>query len=281
MLANIPHTPLPKEVLSWLIINEKYIFIKILYIVLTIIIFFIGNFVSKKLTVYSEKIFQYKKVDHVVVTFICSFVRYATMFLICICCLAILGIQTTSVIAILGSIGITLGLAVQGSLSNLAAGVLLITLRPFKTHDYVELDSKSGSVVKIQLFYTTLITADNKTVIIPNSNIIAEPMINYSANPTRRIDFVIGVGYDADLAHTKKILEQIMQEDDRVLKDHKIVVGVESLGDSAVNIVVRPWVKTADYWSTYFDLLEKIKVTLDNEKINIPFPQMDIHVKDK
>jgi small conductance mechanosensitive channel len=189
------------------------------------------------------------------------------------------GIETTSFIAILGAAGLAIGLALQGSLSNFASGVLIIMLRPFKSGDYIEAAGKSGSVEKIEIFATELRTPDNKVVIVPNSSIMSGAITNYSREATRRIDLVIGVDYDADLKQAKQVLQSVLEADDRILKDPAYTVAVSELADSSVNFVVRPWVKTPDYWAVYFDLMENIKLALDEANINIPYPQMDVHVQ--
>jgi len=166
----------------------------------------------------------------------------------------------------------------QNSLSNFAAGVMLVIFRPFKAGDFVEAGGTSGSIEAIRIFNTTLKTPDNKIVIVPNSKITGDSIVNYSAQEQRRVDLVFGIGYGDDLKKAKQILERILSEDPRVLKDPAPVVAVSELGDSSVNFVVRPWVKTSDYWNTYFDITEKVKLTFDREGISIPFPQRDVHV---
>lgn len=177
----------------------------------------------------------------------------------------------------IGAAGLAIGLALQGSLSNFAAGVLIVTFRPFKSGDYVEVAGVAGLVESIQIFSTVLKTTDNKMVVVPNGTVISSPITNFSRHDTRRIDFVIGVSYKSDLQKTKEVLTRIVKADARVLPDPEPTVGVLALADSSVNFVVRPWVKTEDYWSAYFDLMQAIKEGLDQEGIEIPFPQMDVH----
>jgi small conductance mechanosensitive channel len=188
------------------------------------------------------------------------------------------GIQTTSFIAILGAAGLAVGLALQGSLSNFASGVLIIMLRPFKSGDFIEAGGKSGSVEKIEIFSTELRTPDNKVIIMPNSAIMSGAIVNYSREKTRRIDLVIGVSYEADLKQAKQVLQNVLDEEPRLLKTPAYTVAVSELADSSVNFVVRPWVNTSDYWPTYFSLVENIKLALDDAGIAIPFPQMDVHL---
>ena len=189
-----------------------------------------------------------------------------------------LGIKTASFVAILGAAGLAIGFALQGSLSNFAAGVLLIIFRPFKAGDFVEAAGASGVVREVSIFTTTLTTGDNKTVIVANGSIFDSNIVNYSTQPERRIDLVVGVGYGANLDQVKTELMTIVQADDRVLKNKEVTIGVSELADSSVNLVVRPWVKTGDYWPTNFALLENIKKRFDEVGIEIPFPQMDVHM---
>ena len=189
-----------------------------------------------------------------------------------------LGVDTTSFAALIAAGGLAIGLALQSSLSNFASGVMLIALRPFKVGDSIEAGGTSGKVTAIAVFATELVTGDNKKVIIPNSAIASGTITNYSAKDTRRIDLVVGVGYDADLRQARKILENILSDESRVLTEPASLVAVSNLGESSVDFVVRPWVKAADYWPVTFDLNERIKLRLDDEGISIPFPQHDVHV---
>jgi small conductance mechanosensitive channel len=200
------------------------------------------------------------------------------MTFIIISALGALGVQTASFIAIIGAAGLAVGFALQGSLANFASGVMLIIFRPFKSGDYVEAGGTSGSVEAIQIFNTTLKTPDNKKVIVPNSQITGDKIVNYSAMDKRRIDLVFGIGYDDNIRQAKEILEKIITEDSRILKDPAPVIAVLELGDSSVNFAVRPWVNTADYWAVYFDITEKVKLTFDENNISIPYPQTDVHI---
>jgi len=182
------------------------------------------------------------------------------------------------VVAVIGAAGLAIGLALQGSLSNFAAGVLIVGFRPFKSGDYVEVGGVAGSVEAIQIFQTVLKTPDNKMVVVPNSGVIGSPITNYSRHDTRRVDLTIGVSYSSDLKLTKKVIQEALEKDERILKDHDITIGVVALADSSVNFVVRPWCKTADYWDVYFDSNQAIKEALDANGIEIPFPQMDVHL---
>jgi small conductance mechanosensitive channel len=217
-------------------------------------------------------------VDPTLTKFAISMAKIALMTFIIISALGALGVQTASFIAIIGAAGLAVGFALQGSLSNFASGVMLIIFRPFKSGDYVEAGGTSGSVESIQIFNTTLKTPDNKVVIVPNSQITSDKIVNYSAMDKRRIDLVFGIGYDDNIKKAKDILEKIIAEDDRILKDPAPVVAVLELGDSSVNFAVRPWFNTADYWAVFFDITEKVKLTFDDNNISIPYPQRDVHI---
>ncbi|WP_122082123.1 small-conductance mechanosensitive channel MscS [Vibrio coralliirubri] len=263
---------------QWLT-NNSDLFIQYgVNIISALIILFIGNLIVKAVANSVSKVLQKKKMDRAVVEFIHGLVRYLLFVIVLIAALGRLGVQTASVVAVIGAAGLAVGLALQGSLSNFAAGVLIVAFRPFKSGDYVEIGGVAGSVDSIQIFQTVLTTPDNKMVVVPNGSVIGSPITNYSRHNTRRIDLMIGVSYNADLQKTKALLTKICESDERVLKEPGVQVGVHTLADSSVNFVVRPWVSTAEYWDVYFDLMQAIKEGLDNEGIEIPFPQMDVHM---
>ncbi|OUS27391.1 mechanosensitive ion channel protein MscS [Gammaproteobacteria bacterium 45_16_T64] len=241
-------------------------------------IFIAGLLVSKILTATLRKVLTKIGLDELLVNFVSSISHTLLLLIVTIAALDQLGVDTTSLIALLGAAGLAIGLALQGSLQNFASGVLLIIFRPFKTGDYVDISGTSGTVKAINIFSTTLNTPDNKETIVPNGAIYSGVITNYSSQPTRRIDMVFGIGYGDDLAKAKSILEDIMSADERVLKDPAITIAVGELADSSVNFVVRPWVNSADYWGVLFDTTEKVKLTFDREGISIPYPQMDIHM---
>jgi small conductance mechanosensitive channel len=225
------------------------------------------------------KVMNKKKLDTIIVSFIQNIVYGMLMVVVIIAALGQVGIQTASFIAVIGAAGLAIGLALQGSLSNFASGVLIIAFRPFKSGDFIEAGGTAGVVEEIKLFSTFIRSGDNKQIIIPNSSVVGSAIVNYSTKPTRRIDLVIGVSYDADIKHAKAILTEVAEGHANVLKDPGATIAVLELADNSVNFVVRPWVKTADYWPTYFDLMETIKIRLDEENIGIPYPQMDVHVQ--
>jgi len=243
-----------------------------------LLIFLIGKMVARSIQNIVVKLMRRNKVDETLVTFIESIVYIMLMVVVVLASLNALGVQTTSFVAILGAAGLAIGLALQGTLGNVGSGVMLISFRPFKVGDFVTAGGETGTVAAISIFATTLHTLDNKVVTVPNAAITGGNITNFSAKEVRRIDLSFGIGYGDDLKKAKEILETIMREDERVLADPEPFVGVSELGDSSVNFVFRPWVKSADYWDVYFDMHEKVKLTFDEKGISIPFPQMDIHL---
>ena len=217
-------------------------------------------------------------VEKTLETFICNLIRWALMVVVIIAAIAHVGIETTSFIAVFGAAGLAVGLALQGSLSNFAAGVLIVLFRPYRVGDWIEAAGISGSVEQVQILTTVLTTGDNKQVIVPNSQIMDSIITNYSAKDTRRIDLVIGVSYDDDIDKVRKTLVDIIGSDERILKDPAPKIAVSELADSSVNFVVRPWSKTEDYWSVRFDLMESIKKRFDQEGITFPVPHQDVHI---
>jgi Small-conductance mechanosensitive channel len=249
-----------------------------LKIVAAAAIFIVGRWIAKLLRNLVERIMTKGKVDETLVKFVGNITYVALIAIVVIAALNQLGVQTTSFIAIIGAAGLAVGLALQGSLANFAAGVLMIIFRPFKLGDYVEGAGAAGTVEEISIFTTHLRSLDNKTIIVPNAKITGDNIINYSAKDSRRLDLVFGVSYSDDLQKVKGVLYDILKNDDRILKDPAPTVGVLELADSSVNFAVRPWVRTGDYWILFFDLKEKIKERFDAESISIPFPQQDVHL---
>ncbi|KOO13534.1 MULTISPECIES: small-conductance mechanosensitive channel MscS [Vibrio] len=263
---------------KWLTNNSDLLVQYGVNIISAVLILFIGNIIVKAVANSVSKVLEKKDMDKAVVEFVHGLVRYLLFVIVLIAALGRVGVQTASVVAVIGAAGLAVGLALQGSLSNFAAGVLIVAFRPFKSGDYVEIGGVAGSVEAIQIFQTVLKTPDNKMVVVPNSGVIGSPITNYSRHATRRVDLVIGVSYGADLKQTKKVIREALEKDERILKDPDIQIGVLALADSSVNFVVRPWCKTADYWDVYFDSTQAIKEALDEAGIEIPFPQMDVHL---
>jgi small conductance mechanosensitive channel len=233
--------------------------------------------VIKILVGLAKKLMVKANVDNILVNFIASIISTVLLLFVVIASLNQLGVDTTSLIALIGAAGLAIGLALQGTLQNLASGVMLIIFRPFSDGDFVEAAGVSGVVEAIGIFTTTMRTGDNREIIVPNGEIFGGTITNYSKRATRRVDMVFGIGYDDDIKKAKEILNRILDEDDRILKDPAPLVAVAELADSSVNFNVRPWCATGDYWGVYFDVHEKVKLTFDAEGISIPYPQMDIH----
>ncbi|GLX84874.1 mechanosensitive ion channel protein [Thalassotalea loyana] len=265
-------------VINWFSENQDLLISFGIKLFVAILIVFIGKMLSRLVSKGVAKVLGHKNVDQTVISFVESLVYGLAFTLTLIVAISHLGFNTSSLVAILGAAGLAIGLALQGSLSNFASGVLLISFRPFKAGDFVEVSGVAGIVEEVLIFSTKLRTGDNKTVIIPNGAITGGTITNYSTKPTRRIDLVIGVSYDANLAQTRQILADVVAKDERILKDQDVTIGVSELADSSVNLVVRPWVKSGDYWPVYFDLLENIKTALDEAGIEIPYPHMSVQV---
>ncbi|MGV6827109.1 MAG: mechanosensitive ion channel family protein [bacterium] len=247
-------------------------------VIAAIVIFFVGKWIAKLVRRVIEKMMTRSHIDPIIVGFTSSITYIALVAFVVVAALGQLGIQTTSFIAILGAAGLAIGLALQGSLSNFAAGFLLIIFRPFKVGDMIEAAGVVGIVQEIQIFTTTLLTVDNKTIIIPNAKLGGDNIINYSTEENRRVDLTVGVSYDADLKQVRNELETIVAAESRILKDpaHQIVVA--ELADNSVNFFVRVWVKTDDYWDVYFAINEQVKLRFDAVGIGIPYPQRDVHI---
>jgi small conductance mechanosensitive channel len=247
-------------------------------LITAIAIFFVGKWVVNLVIKGMLNAMQKSDMDVTLRRFITNLSRMLLMLFVIIAAIHQLGVQTASLIALLGAAGLAVGLALKGSLSNFAAGVLIVLFRPYKVGDWIEGGGVSGAVEEVQILTTVLKTGDNKRVIIPNSQIMGSTITNYSANETRRVDLVVGVSYSDDLDKVRKELEGLVAADERILDDPAVTIAVSELADSSVNFVLRPWVKTEDYWGVYFDLTEAIKKRFDEVGISIPFPQRDIHV---
>lgn len=243
-----------------------------------IAIFIIGRIIAGIIVKLVRHGMTKSKMDALLVNFVANILSYVLLLFIIVASLEQLGVDTTSMVALLGAAGIAVGLALKDSLQNFASGVMLIIFRPFKTGDFVDVAGVAGSVESIGIFTTTLKTPDNREIIVPNGSIYSDTITNFSAKATRRVDMVFGIAYDADIRTAKGILEKIIYDDERVLPEPKPVIAVSELADSSVNFVVRPWVKSSDYWGLLFDTNEKVKYAFDEAGIGIPFPQMDIHI---
>ncbi len=241
-------------------------------------IFLIGKFAIRLVVRALGKLMEKQEVDKTLETFICNLVRTTLMVVVIIAAIGAIGVETTSFIAIFGAAGLAVGLALQGSLSNFASGVLIVLFRPYRVGDFIEAAGIAGSVEEVQILTTVLKTGDNKQIIVPNSQIMDSIITNYSANDTRRVDMVVGVSYDDDLDKVRKTLQELIAAEDRILDEPAPTIAVSALADSSVNFVVRPWVNSPDYWGVTFDLTEAIKKRFDKEGISFPFPQQDVHL---
>ncbi len=247
-------------------------------IVAAIIVFLVGRFIAKWLTRVVVKILEKQNVDATLVKFLENVVYYILLIAVLVAAAGQLGVNVTSFLTILGAASLAVGLALKDSLSNFAAGVMLILFRPFRVGDVIDLGGTSGTVEEITVFNTIINTPDNKRQIIPNSIVVSGSITNVNANETRRVDLVAGIGYEDDIRKAKELLEKIVAEEKLVLKDPAPKIAVSELADSSVNFVVRPWVKTEDYWTVYFNLTEQIKLQFDQHGISIPYPQQDVHL---
>lgn len=245
---------------------------------LALVVYFVGNIIIKKLVGLVELALVKKKVEATLQQFLLSILRTLLKAIQIIVFASMIGIQTASLIAILGAAGLAVGLALQGSLANFAGGVLILLFRPFKNGDAIKAQGHVGSVEEIQIFNTILKTFDNQRIIIPNALLSNGCVTNINVNGTRRVDMVFGIGYNDDIAKAKSILADMIAADERILKDHSNDIWVGEHGDSSVNLFVRPWANAADYWGIYFDFMENVKLAFDKEGISIPFPQRDVHL---
>lgn len=241
-------------------------------------IFFVGKWIASLLTRFCSRLMRQAKVDETLARFLANIINAILLVFVILAALSELGINTTSLAAVLAAAGFAVGMALQGTLGSFASGVMLILFKPFKLGDFVEAGGTSGVVEEIQIFSTHLRTVDNIAIVVPNAEITKGIIKNYSKKEKRRIDLVIGCGYDDDLRAVKSFLEEAIRNEGRILSDPEPVVAVNELGDSSVNFVVRPWVKNADYWDTRWDLIEAIKLGFDERGFNIPYPTRDLHV---
>ena len=247
-------------------------------VIAALVIFVIGRWVAGICQRVVHKVMDKRGVDNTVTAFVGNFTFFTLLAFFILAALGQLGIQTTSFIAVVGAAGLAVGLALQGSLANFAAGFLLLIFRPFRVGDYIEGAGTAGTVEKIQLFTTQLQTPDNKTVIVPNAGMTSGNIVNYSTKGTRRVDMTFGISYSDDIDKAREIIQEIIASDERVLKEPASTVAVSELADSSVNFVVRPWVESADYFGLLWGVTEKVKKRFDEAGISIPFPQRDVHL---
>jgi small conductance mechanosensitive channel len=249
-----------------------------LKVIAAIVVFIVGRWIAKGLAKFAERVMKKRQVDHTILSFVANMTYITLLVFVVLAALGQLGIQTTSFIAVIGAAGLAIGLALQGSLANFAAGFLMIIFRPFKVGDFIEGAGVAGTVEAIHIFTTQLRSPDNKTVIIPNASLTSGNITNWSVKGTRRVDLIMGIGYGDDIDKARNIMADILAKDERVLKDPAPKIAVVELADSSVNFVVRPWVKSEHYWDVHFDTTETIKKRFDAEGVSIPFPQRDVHM---
>ncbi len=247
-------------------------------IVTALVILIVGRWIARGFGRLVQRLMENRQVDPTLTDFVGNLIYYTLFTFVVLAALSQLGIQTTSFIAVIGAAGLAVGLALQGSLANFAAGFMLILFRPFRMGDLIEGAGVKGTVENIQIFTTQLKTPDNKIIIIPNAKLTDDNIVNWSATGTRRVDMVFGIGYEDDIDKAKAIMHEVLDADERVLKNPRPQIALSELADSSVNFVVRPWVNSGDYWSVYFDVTETIKKRFDAAGVSIPFPQRDVHL---
>ena len=252
-----------------------------LSLILALAILVIGRQIVKILIRVITVALEKSKTEDTVRIFVTNLLNTLLMIVVFIAAINQLGIETTSIIAILGAAGLAIGLALQGSLANFAAGILIVVYRPYKVGDYIEAGSYAGTVKDIQIFSTVLTTPDNKIVVVPNGSIMNGSIVNYSGQETRRVDIIASCSYEDDIDKVKLVLEDIINNESRILKDPKPQIAVSELADSSVNLIVRPWVNSSDVLSVKYSLLEQIKKRFDKEGLSIPYPQTDVHIHNK
>ncbi len=265
-----------KDVLNNLL-NDSFSFL--IDLIVAIVVLIVGFKLIKLLEKYLKKEHRFSKLDTTAKSFIVSLVTIALKVLLFVIAATLVGIPTTSLITIIGSSALAVGLALQGGLSNLAGGLMILIFKPFKLGDFIEVNSKQGNVKQITMFYTTLTTVDNKEIQLPNGNLSNSDIINYSANPIRRVDFEFSVSYKTKIERVKKIIKETIDKNELVLKDKDILIRLYKHADSSLVYSVKVWAKTEDYWDLYYDLEEQIKEAFDKNNIEIPYPQLDVHNK--
>ncbi|MCK8565142.1 small-conductance mechanosensitive channel MscS [Yersinia ruckeri] len=263
---------------SWLVNNQELLVQYAVNVIAALLILAVGSVIARMVSSAVNRVMRLRGIDVTVADFLAAMVRYSILAFTIVAVLGRLGVQTASVIAVIGAAGLAVGLALQGSLSNFAAGVLLVAFRPFRAGEYVDLGGIAGTVVQVQIFSTTLRTVDGKIIVVPNGKIIANNIINTSREPNRRTDITIGVAYDADIDVVKKVLGDIIAADSRIIHENGVTVRLNEMAASSLNFTVRVWTTNGEAMEVYWDLLENFKRALDAHNIGIPFPQMDVHL---
>ena len=263
---------------TWLAANQTFLIDSAINLAFAFVIIIIGFIIARIAAKIVIRLMDARAIDSTVSQFVSTLARYAIITFTLIAALGHIGVQTASVIAVLGAAGLAVGLALQGSLANFAAGVILVTFRPFRVGEFITFGAVSGTITSIHIFSTTMSTADGKMVVVPNGKVIAGEIINFSREPNRRLDMTVSVGYDSDIDRVKVVLTEVIDKDPRILKNLGITVRLNEMAASSLNFVVRVWVKNGDFGDVNFDLLENFKRALDANKINLPYPQMDVHL---
>jgi len=249
-----------------------------LKIIMAILVLIVGLWITKILCRSTKKFMESKKVDVSLAPFLISVMSMLLKLVVVISALAIVGIEMTTLVAMLGAIGLAIGMALSGTLQNFAGGIVILVLKPYRVGHFIEVSGFMGTVKEIQIFSTLVHTPDNKVVVIPNGQLATGTLVNYSKLPTRRVDFVFGIGYEDSMDEAKSIIAKIAKENPKVLENPEPFVAVSALGDSSVDITLRVWVKSSDYWDVHFYMYEQVKKGLDAAGISIPFPQRDVHI---
>lgn len=249
-------------------------------LLIAIVVFYVGRFIIRKLITFVKNLLESRKVDLSLATFVRSFLQIVLYFILLVTIVGILGIETSSFLALFASAGVAIGMALSGTLQNFAGGVLILLLKPYKVGEYIETQGYAGTVNEIQMFHTVITTPDNKTILIPNGVLSTSSINNYTRQPLRRVDWSIGMSYGDSFENASRVILEILNSDSRVLKekDRMPFVGITELADSSVNLAVRAWVHSSDYWSLYFDLYSRFYAELPQRGVNFPFPQLDVHL---
>ena len=270
-----------KQLIHWVINNESVIVQGIANLVGAIFLLFVGLFIARVTSSGFKKLLLSRHVDKTITQFCSALLRYAMVAFAAIAALGRIGVETSSIIAVIGAAGLAIGLALQGSLANFAAGVLLVTLRPIRAGEYASVGAVAGTIEEVHIFSTTLRTSDNKMVVVPNGKIIASEITNFSRQKERRVDITLGVAYNTSIEHLKNVIKTVILLDPRIHHDKGHIIRLNEFAPSSLNFVVRVWTENKHYWDVYYDLMENIKNALDANEIQMPYPQMDVHLNDQ
>jgi small conductance mechanosensitive channel len=269
-----------RQFIHWVANNESAIIQGVLNLCGAIFLLFAGIFIARVTSAGFKRLLLSRNVDQTITQFCSALLRYAMIAFAMIAALGRIGVETSSIIAVIGAAGLAIGLALQGSLANFAAGVLLVTLRPIRAGEYASVGAVAGTIEEVHIFSTTLRTADNKIVVVPNGKIIAGEITNFSRQKERRVDITLGVGYNTSIEHIKSVLKTVVMLDPRILHGKGHTIRLSEFAPSSLQFVVRVWTENKNYWDVYYDLMENIKNALDDNHIQMPFPQMDVHLHD-